>query len=314
MGFTTYVDEKDYGIISLRDENNHTVAEIYSFGALLNGFRARTFSGDINIIDGYSSPADAREHITKAFKSAKLSPFVCRMQKGEYSYNDASYKIQKFYLGDEAIHGLVFNFPFSIMRCGSNEQSAFVCLRCDYSNVNEGYPFPFTMEVTYTLHPDSLLTVETAVKNTGTSSMPLNDGWHPYFTFGCPVDDLQVYFNTETMLEFDNRLLPTGAYVPYDKFRSTKIFGETALDNCFVLRDFSSPACTLTDMHSRVRLTIRAITGYPYLQVYTPPHRRSIAIENLSSAPDSFNNHIGLIIVKPGEEATFATSYQLQTL
>ena len=91
-------------------------------------------------------------------------------------------------------------------------------------------------------------------------------------------------------------------------------FGNTELDNCFVLKDHSSPSCILRDNNSCIEFIITADSSYPYLQVYTPTHRKSIAVENLSSVPDSFNNHIGLIIAKPNEQYTFTTSYQISTL
>jgi aldose 1-epimerase len=51
--------------------------------------------------------------------------------------------------------------------------------------------------------------------------------------------------------------------------------------------------------------------SYPFLQIYTPPHRQSIAIENLSAAPDAFNNKMGLIVLTAGEEKTFRTLYAI---
>jgi aldose 1-epimerase len=45
--------------------------------------------------------------------------------------------------------------------------------------------------------------------------------------------------------------------------------------------------------------------NYPYLQLYIPDHRETIAIENLGTAPDSFNNGMGLYNIKPGEEISF---------
>jgi Galactose mutarotase and related enzymes len=54
--------------------------------------------------------------------------------------------------------------------------------------------------------------------------------------------------------------------------------------------------------------------NYPYLQVYTPPHRQSIAIENLSAAPDVFNNRMGLIELEPGERIGFSCSYEFVQL
>ena len=62
----------------------------------------------------------------------------------------------------------------------------------------------------------------------------------------------------------------------------------------------------LRDENSGLQLTIKAGQSYPYLQVYTPPHRKSIAVENLSSPPDAFNNGMSLIIAKPGRLTTSA--------
>jgi aldose 1-epimerase len=315
MAFSVLVEEKDsVQIITLRDESNSTEAEIYSFGALLNSFSVTQKNKRINIIDGFSSPADAKENITKGFKSAKLSPFVCRMNKGEYTFNEQSHKIQKFYLGDEAIHGLIYNAPFDIKKYQANNEKAFVHLSYGYNNKNEGFPFSYTTEVIYTLTANNNLSIQTIVTNTSNSEMPLNDGWHPYFKLGETVNDLHVQFNSNSMLEFDSRLLPSGKIIPYEKFETMNAFENTKLDNCFVLKDHTSPSCILKDNNSGIEFTITADSSYPYLQVYTPPHRKSIAVENLSSAPDSFNNHIGLIIAKPNEQFTFTTSYQISTL
>jgi len=315
MAFSVLVEEKDsVQIITLGDESNSTEAEIYSFGALLNSFSVTQKNKRINIIDGFSSPADVKENITKGFKSAKLSPFVCRMNKGEYTFNEQSHKIQKFYLGDEAIHGLIYNTPFSIKKYEANNERTFVHLSYGYNNKNEGFPFSYTTEVIYTLTANNNLSIQTIVTNTSNSEMPLNDGWHPYFKLGETVNDLHVQFNSNSMLEFDSRLLPSGKIIPYEKFETMNAFENTELDNCFVLKDHTSPSCILKDNNSGIEFTITADSSYPYLQVYTPPHRKSIAVENLSSAPDSFNNHIGLIIAKPNEQYTFATSYQIKTM
>ena len=86
-------------------------------------------------------------------------------------------------------------------------------------------------------------------------------------------------------------------------FSNPKFLDDTFLDNCFLLNENNKPACVLRNNKSGLELTIQPDKSYPYLQVYTPEHRNSIAIENLSAAPDAFNNKIGLIILKPGESA-----------
>jgi aldose 1-epimerase len=151
MGFSVNINETyAFPIIILKDESNDCEAEVYSLGAILNAFSVETAKGKMNIIDGFTSPSDAIKNITNGFKSAKLSPFVCRMQKGEYSFNNLLYNIDKFYLGDAAIHGLLFDASFNIKASGANKEKAFITLEYDYNKKEEGFPFAFSMEITYT--------------------------------------------------------------------------------------------------------------------------------------------------------------------
>ena len=95
MAFTINITEKEiFPVIHLKNETEETSVEIYAFGALLNSFKAKSST---NIIDGFASPQDAMDNITNGFKSAKLSPFVCRIANGKYVYNDHPYAINKFF-------------------------------------------------------------------------------------------------------------------------------------------------------------------------------------------------------------------------
>lgn len=312
MAFSVSAEATDgISVITLRDDKNKCETEVYSFGAVLNKFSIPVGKDIVNVVDGFTSPADAKENIANGFKSAKLSPFVCRMTKGQYNFNDASYTIDKFYLGDSAIHGLLYDQSFTIKETGADEEKAFVVLHYIYRKTNEGFPFPFEMEINYTLAKGNNLILTTQIKNAGNTDMPLSDGWHPYFALGPTVDELCVQFNSEKMVEFNSSLVPTGNYLPYNHFNKAKKLGDTFLDNCFELNETGTVACILINTASGLQLNIIPSDAYPYLQIYTPPHRRSIAIENLSSAPDAFNNGLGLIIAKPGESYVFSTTYQL---
>ena len=296
-----------FPVITLKSEEEKTSAEIYAFGALLNSF---TINGSINIIDGFVSPQDAKDNITNGFKSAKLSPFVCRIKDGKYTFNNEEYKIDKIYLGEEAIHGLLFDEMFSLVNHEANDDNAFVTLEYNYTKQNEGFPFQYTCTVTYTLEQNNLLVIETNVINNSDKPMPLSDGWHPYFTLGAKVDELLFQMNSDKLVEFTNRLVPTGNIVAYKKFQVPEILGDTFLDNCFLLKQNNEAACILRNDKTGLELRIWPHSSYPYLQVYTPPHRNSIAIENLSSTPDAFNNKMGLIILNAGEKAHFKTTFQ----
>ncbi|WP_153797667.1 aldose 1-epimerase [Foetidibacter luteolus] len=315
MAFKVSIEETDSSkVITLASKDGLCTAEIYSFGALLNAFTITNGNSTTNVIDGFASPADAKANITHGFKSAKLSPFVCRLEKAQYQFEGEEYSVKKFNLGSEAIHGLLFDAEYAVKEQGADKDKAFVVLTSSYSNKEQGFPFSYTAEVMFTLETGNRLTLTTRVINESDSNMPLSDGWHPYFKLGKSVNDLQVQFNTNTMVEFDERLLPSGNTLPDNRFENMVDFKDTFLDNCFVLKDHSAASCILQDVQQGLRLSIYASSSYPYLQVYTPPERTSIAVENLSSVPDAFNNGIGLIVSQPGDVHEFTTTYQLELI
>ena len=86
MSFSTKIDTNGiFPVIHLLDDEQKTAAEIYSFGALLNAFK---IANSINIIDGFTSPQNARENITNGFNSAKWSPCGCRSSNGKYVFEE----------------------------------------------------------------------------------------------------------------------------------------------------------------------------------------------------------------------------------
>jgi aldose 1-epimerase len=150
------------------------------------------------------------------------------------------------------------------------------------------------------------------VTNLGKTVIPIADGWHPYFQLGGKIDDWRLQFYSEAMLEFDAKLIPTGKLLQYNAFETPRLIGDTFLDNCFSLKpDLVSPACEI--YHPATGLTVAFFpdASYPYLQIYTPPARTSIAVENLSGAPDCFNNRMGLILLPPGHSQIFTVRYKV---
>jgi aldose 1-epimerase len=70
----------------------------------------------------------------------------------------------------------------------------------------------------------------------------------------------------------------------------------------------------LRNIEKKIQLEIHTDESYPYLQFYTPSHRNSIAIENISGAPNAFNNGMGFQILIPGETAAYKTCYKISLL
>lgn len=311
------VAEQGFDKWVLQDEESGTTAEIIpACGAILHAFTVNNGGQWVNVIDGYASADDFKDNVTaKGFKSCKLSPFVCRLKNGAYHFGQQDYKTDKFYLGKHALHGLLYNAVFSVEDTQQNEQSATISLLHQYRGEEAGYPFAYDCRVTYTLAPSNKLTLTTNIINQSEGLLPIQDGWHPYFGFGGSINDLQLEFQSKERVVFDEELLPTGQLERYEQFGSLANIGDTKLDDCFTL-NFAEcqPLCVLRDPHQQIQLEIYPQASYPYLQIYTPDHRQSIAIENLSSAPDGFNNGMGLKVLAAGEEAQFVTAYKISLL
>ena len=307
----------DFEKIILKDTDSHTVAEIIpSCGAILHAFTVLHNGKPLNIIDGYENRSDFDKNVTgKGFKSCKLSPFACRINNAAYQFEGHEYTIEKFLLNGSALHGLIYDAEFTVTKTWAHAESAGVTLLYQYTATDKGYPFSYNCEVQYELKKDNALTLTTIITNTSAVNIPMQDGWHPYFGFGGRVDDLQLSFNSSSMVVFNETLIPTGELEAYNEFEQLQTIGNTSFDNCFLLNPgLNEPACVLKDDGQKIQLEIYPYASYPYLQLYTPLHRNSIAIENLSAVPDAFNNTTGLLILQPTSTAHFTTTYKITSL
>ncbi len=309
--------ENGFNKIILKDNNAQTSVEVIpSCGAILHAFTVLHNDRFINVIEQYTSAEDFAKNVeAKGFKSCKLSPFACRLKNATYHFSEKEYRVDKFLMGESAIHGLLYNSVFTIKEQEVNDEKASVTMAFEYKGTEAGYPFYYDCNVTYTLGKENTLNISTEIINRDKGLIPMQDGWHPYFTFGGKINELQLEFQSKEKIIFDDTLVPTGEKEPYQQFGSIQKIGDTFLDNCFSL-NFAEcqPLCVLRDPVQQLQLEIYPDKSYPFLQIYTPPHRNSIAIENLSAVPDAFNNGIGLITLAPQTKALFTTSYKITPL
>jgi aldose 1-epimerase len=285
-------------------------------GGIVNSWRVEVGDIKLSLIDGHTDQSEFAQQVeNKGFRSCKLSPYVCRMAPGGFEFEGQQYDIGKYKLGATSIHGLLYNLPFSLVTQFENERHAMVRLSYHFEGTDAGFPFAYSVVVTYTLDAGFRLLLHTQVTNLSNRNMPISDGWHPYFTFGVPIDDLNLSFAGKALVEFDEALLPTGRLQPVAGFSSPESLRGVVFDNCFLLEHpLTSAACRLSSPAHRLSLGIYPDFSYPYLQIYTPPHRQSIAIENLSAAPNAFNNGMGLRVLAPGRGSSYATAYVLEEI
>ncbi|THU41595.1 aldose 1-epimerase [Niastella caeni] len=313
MSFTvSRITQNGFSLVRLQDNATNTIITILpEYGALLHSFEILVEGEHLNIIDNYSSRENIEKELGVSFKSSKLSPFVCRLRDGKYNIEEEEFEIPNKFTDGNAIHGLLYKRPFKIVDEFADDHLAAVAVRYHFKREDPGYPFDYVCEVRYTLLPTNILQVETTILNLDMEPIPLADGWHPYFKLGGQIDDYEFQVSTDTMVEFDDRLLPTGKLIQDQSFSDPARIGSQHLDNCFVVQPVEQrPCAVLYNPGNSVYVSIFTNNRYPYLQLYTPPHRKSIAIENLSGAPDCFNNGMGLVMLAPSRSQTFTVWYQ----
>lgn len=290
--------------IQMMDQVNGTMIEIHSKGGLMNRWTIKNDDQPLALILGNIGEADFEMN---GFRSGKMSPFSCRIDGGKYQMNHHTYEFNKFYLGAHALHGLIYDAEFSILSTQLHPNFVQVMLSFAYEGTDPGFPFPYDVQVQWTLFSDNLIRVKTIIVNQSNVVIPLMDGWHPYFTLGGEVDRYLLEFKSNHRLAMRDDMIPSGAIIPENRFENGLQIGKIHLDDCFLLDPIENK---IKISYAGKSITVKPTHNYPYLQLYIPEDRKSIAIENLSGAPDCFNNLMGLHLLEPQASIYFETSYQ----
>lgn len=253
------------------------------------------------VLDGYPTPAELSQN--KWYKSSFLFPFANRLADGVYTWDGQSYE---FPLDDSinghGIHGFGTDKSFEFTKQELTDKRAV--FRCSYTDGGDhpGYPFPFRFQVGFTVDRPNGLTIQLTCQNQGDTVIPVSLGWHPYFTLGTKIDEVEMELPGCSLIGVNARMMPTGKRYPYDDFSKPALIGATVLDNCFAL-DEAVKTAQVTLQNKAGRLVYSQASGeggFRFLQIFTPFYRDSIAVEPMTSNIDAFNNGEGLIRLQPG--------------
>jgi len=266
----------------------------------------------VSILDGYQTPAELDAN--KWGKSVLLYPFPNRLKDGAYQWNGQSYQ---FPINDQAtgnaLHGLGMNQPMNVKKVVTEANSGSLCCQYIDRGEHEYFPFPFTFCATFEISADRF-TVDLQARNDGTEVMPFGFGWHPYFSLSEKIEASWLQLPALDMVGIDQRMIPTGKRYPFTEFVEGKKIGATVLDNCFAITPAADGRFHLQLKGEKGRLEYwqeSAEGQYPFVQLFTPPMRQSIAIEPMTCNVDAFNNGEGLLEVAPDEHisARFGLSF-----
>ena len=138
-----------------------------------------------------------------------------------------------------------------------------------------------------------------------TIEFPFSLGWHPYF-LSSNLEQSVISFDAKTQIVTNESGIPIG-----DESKSiskqSKINNEL-FDNCYELN-----GNTIVFETPDYEIELEVSNNSNYLQLFTPKHRKSIAIEPMTSPANCFNNAIGLNTLLPDQEYNTNWSVILKT-
>lgn len=212
-----------------------------------------------------------------------MAPFVGRLRHGSVDWRGRHADVPRN-LGRHAIHGAVFDVPWSVVDVSPN--AARLSVRLDPAR----WPFGGEVREDVTLDPGRLVL---GLEIVADEEMPAAAGWHPWFRLE-RGDDVTVRVDADTILETGPELIPTGRTTAVDARTDLRIgrhLSELDLDHTYV--DVRSPVViTWPDLELEMAFAspLRSVV------VFTPPG--AFCVEPQSAWPDA------LRLQEEGIEAT----------
>ena len=276
-----------YQIRHIKEENclelsNTTINFLAKIYLDLGGSLQKLTLNNKQIIREFST-----DSIEKKYASSILFPFSGRVKKGKYTFNDTDYQLKINNLETKsALHGLVYNKQFKLLNYLCTEESQTVILKYNETERNLGFPFKYTIILSYTFTKDATK-LKVKVQNNDEDPFPFSLGWHPYF-YTNKLSESKLNIKSSQKVSFNNQLIPL-KLIKKD-FNEEIGIQSQHLDDCYKLTkntiNFKSPEYSIQ---------INSSSRENFVQIYTPTsEKKHIAIEPLTAIPNSLNNKIGL--------------------
>ncbi|MCD6396465.1 MAG: aldose 1-epimerase, partial [Spirochaetaceae bacterium] len=228
------------------------------------------------------SDSDKELQKNPLFRGRFLFPFNDRIPEGKYTFTGKDYQLPINCNEDSsAIHGFMYNREVSILK--HTETEAVFYWRTGKKTI-QGYPFDISLQTEIELHNGGVK-ISFTVKNEDIIPAPYAFGWHSYFKTdpsSILTADYPFYY------DIDDNYLPVGKGIStkgskFD-FSNGNGFSNKILDHTF--RASLDGKSVLKNKNYSIQIKQ---TNFAYTQLFIPPDKKSIAIEPISSKPNSFN-------------------------
>ncbi|HMQ46543.1 MAG TPA: hypothetical protein PKA00_04630 [Saprospiraceae bacterium] len=294
-----------FEIHELLDDRGNQLAIVPAFGACVT---ALCLYGT-PILDCYQTPEEML--INRWMKNVFIFPFPNRLKDGNYTWQGKHYQ---FPINDTvtgtALHGFpAEQQPMQLIDVTTSEHQAAMTCVFDYDGHKPYYPFPISLRVRFELDDVGHFGIESSIINKHHQEIPFGFGWHPYYSLSKTVDQMSLQLPDCEMIGIDAEMIPTGKRYPYSIFEQRRLIGSEVLDNGFYVIPDGAEETSIELAGTEGKLQLWQQTGekgFSYLQIFTPPHRLSLAVEPMSCNINAFRNGEGLWILTPGVEKKLA--------
>ncbi|MGY6649580.1 aldose epimerase family protein [Wenyingzhuangia sp. IMCC45574] len=230
---------------------------------------------------------------SSSYASSILFPFANRIKDGKYEYNGETFQLDCNEGNlNNALHGLVYDKTFELVASHDADESVTVTLEYVSKDKVAGFPYDYTVKVTYTLAKRGL-SLDLVVVNNDTKTFPFTLGWHPYF-LSSDLYNSSLAFESDKTIAFDERMITKdvieGAVAMPIEIKDNQ------LDDCYALSKsavvFNTP---------NYKMTIDSSAEENFFQMYTPPVDNTIALEPVTGVSNSLNNGMGVQELAAGD-------------
>lgn len=258
---------------------------------IVSGPLAAVFVPDVGMT-GVSLQYDGREYLAlpgglDALRAGRtgglplLAPWANRLSERRYRAAGITVDLEGLTLPVDGnglpIHGFLVGQPgWKVEQLGTRGDAA----RAQAAMIVDGpaFPYPHRIEITATVR-DPELRVVTRFMPTGTRSVPIAFGWHPYLRLpSASRSQWRLRLPARRHLILDERGIPTGEVVPEVSERAP--IGRRTFDDGYALGRDGRLAIE-NDLGQSISL--RCGAGYSYAQVWVPRGKPFAALEPMAA-------------------------------
>ncbi|HTF82294.1 MAG TPA: aldose 1-epimerase [Cytophagales bacterium] len=272
-------------------------------GAMLQSLHLPHQGNLYSLVEGYEDLQDRVDHHNTAYKSAVLFPFPNRINAGRYEFQGSVYQLETNEVErGHALHGLIHDKAFRVSKEIVAEDKAEVWLEYIEDGSLAAYPFKVKIVLVYRFGGNKL-EVGASVQNIDIKPVPVGLGWHPCFQLNDkPIDELSIWFPEGNLVSLGEGMIPTGNTTAQHSYKGLHALLGLDMDMCLqVTGDVA--VTSIYDFEAQLALHVwQKASSLGYVQIYTPSHRRSLAIEAQTCAADAFNNKMGLLELQPNQK------------